>query len=121
MEHELSAYYDIIHGVGLSILTPRWMRFILKKDPSVTGRFVKFARNVMSLEDENEAALALARIDALEAYFKSTGIPMTLTELNIGTEHFEAMAAHANEGNYLKDAYVALTTEDIVEIYKACL
>ena len=68
MEHELSAYYDITHGVGLAILTPRWMRFILKKDPSVTGRFVKFARNVMGLEDENEAALALAGIDALEAY-----------------------------------------------------
>lgn len=26
MEHELSAYYDITHGVGLAILTPRWMR-----------------------------------------------------------------------------------------------
>lgn len=35
MEHELSAYYDITHGVGLAILTPRWMRLILKKDPSL--------------------------------------------------------------------------------------
>lgn len=26
MEHELSAYYDLTHGVGLAILTPRWMR-----------------------------------------------------------------------------------------------
>jgi len=30
IEHELSAFYDITHGVGLAILTPRWMRFILK-------------------------------------------------------------------------------------------
>ena len=29
LEHELSAYYDITHGVGLGILTPRWMSFIL--------------------------------------------------------------------------------------------
>ena len=41
--------------------------------------------------------------------------------MNIGTEHFEEMAAHANAGGYLKDAFVALTNEDIVEIYKACL
>lgn len=34
MEHELSAYYDITHGVGLAILTPRWMRHILAKDPT---------------------------------------------------------------------------------------
>ena len=31
------------------------------------------------------------------------------------------MADHANEEGYLKDAYVALTNEDIVQIYKACL
>ena len=121
LEHELSAYYDITHGVGLAILTPRWMRRILAKDPSCTGRFVRFARNVWGLDGTDDAALAQAGIDALENFLRQTGIPMTLTELNIGPEHFEAMAAHANAGNYLKDAFVALTNEDIVEIYKACL
>ncbi|MBO4211448.1 MAG: iron-containing alcohol dehydrogenase [Oscillospiraceae bacterium] len=121
MEHELSAYYDITHGVGLAILTPRWMRYILQKDPSATERFVRFARNVMGLEGTDEAALAQAGIDALEAYFKSTGIPMTLSELKIGTEHFEEMAAHANRGGRLDHAYVPLTAEDLVKIYQACL
>ena len=46
---------------------------------------------------------------------------MTLGELGIDDKHFEAMAAHANVDGYLKDAFVALTNEDIVEIYKACL
>ncbi|MBQ8136475.1 MAG: iron-containing alcohol dehydrogenase [Clostridia bacterium] len=121
LEHELSAYYDITHGVGLAILTPRWMRHILKKDPSCAWRFVRFARNVMGLSGDDETALAFAGIDALEAYFKSTGIPMTLGELNIGTEHFEAMAAHANPGGYLENAFVPLTNEDIVQIYRDCL
>ena len=121
MEHELSAYYDITHGVGLAILTPRWMRHILKKDPTCTWRFVRFAKNVMDLSGDDETALALAGIDALEAYFKSTGIPMTLSELKIGTEHFQEMAAHANPGGYLKDAFVSLTDEDIVQIYQDCL
>ena len=121
MEHELSAYYDITHGVGLAILTPRWMRLILKKDPSCTWRFVRFAKNVWGLDGDDDNALALAGIDALEKFFKESGIPMTLTELKINDEHFEEMAAHANAGGYLKDSFVAMTNEDIVEILKACL
>jgi len=121
IEHELSAYYDITHGVGLAILTPRLMRFILKKDPSCTWRFVRFAKNVWGLDGDDDNALALAGIEALEKFFKESGIPMTLSELNIDDKHFEEMAAHANVGGYLKDSFVALTNEDIVEILKACL
>lgn len=121
MEHELSAYYDITHGVGLAILTPRWMRYILKKDATALPRFVRFAKNVFGLEGEDECALAAAGIDALESFFKENGIPMTLTELGIGTEHFEAMAAHANQGGRLDNAFVKLTSEDIVKIYTDCL
>lgn len=121
MEHELSAFYDITHGIGLAILTPRWMRFILEKDPSCTWRFVRFAKNVWGLDGDDEKALAIAGIEKLEEFFAQSGIPKNLTELKITDEHFEEMAAHANDGNYLKDAFVALTNEDIVEIYKACL
>ena len=121
MEHELSAFYDITHGIGLAILTPRWMRFILEKDPSCTWRFVRFAKNVWGLDGDDEKALAIAGIEKLEEFFAQSGIPQNLTELKITDEHFEEMAAHANYGNYLKDAFVALTNEDIVEIYKACL
>ena len=121
MEHELSAFYDITHGVGLAILTPRWMRFILKKDPTALPRFVRFAKNVFGLEGEDDQALAREAIDRLEAYFRSTGIPMTLRELNIDGEHFEVMADHANRNDRLAHAFVPLTRDDIVEIYLACL
>ena len=121
MEHELSAYYDVTHGVGLAILTPRWMRFILKKDPSVTPRFVRFAKNVFGLSGSDDTELALAGIDALEAFFKENGLPMTLTELGIGTENFEKMAAHAGKGGRLESGYVPLTTEDVIQIFTDCL
>ena len=120
MEHELSAYYDITHGVGLAILTPRWMRHIVKKDPSCKWRFVKFARNVWGLEGDDEY-LVKAGIDALEAFFRRSGIPMSLSELNIDEKNFKAMAAHANRNNKLGRGFVPLTDEDIVEIYQACL
>ena len=121
MEHELSAFYDITHGVGLAILTPRWMRFILKKDPTSLPRFVRFARNVFGLTGEDDLALAQEAVDRLEAYFRSTGIPMTLRELNIGEEHFGAMASHANRNDRLAHAFVPLTNDDVEAIYRACL
>lgn len=84
-------------------------------------RFVRFARNVFGLEGEDELALDQEAIDRLEAYFQSTGIPMTLGELNIGEEHFEAMADHANRNDRLAHAFVPLTRDDVVAIYRACL
>ena len=44
MEHELSAFYDITHGIGLAILTPRWMNYVLSEQ--TVGKFAQFARNV---------------------------------------------------------------------------
>lgn len=120
MEHELSAYYDITHGVGLAILTPRWMRYILEKDPSVTDRFVKFAKNIWGLQGEGKD-LALKGIDALEDFFKANGIPMTLSELNIDDTHFKEMAEHVSRNDRMLNSYVSLGVDDIVEIYKNCL
>ncbi|MEE3487477.1 MAG: iron-containing alcohol dehydrogenase [Bulleidia sp.] len=121
LEHELSAYYDITHGAGLAILTPRWMTFILKKDPSVTPRFAKFARNVWGLEEEDEAELAQKGIQALYDFFVSVKLPMTLSELNITDEYFPEMAESANRNNRLANSYVPLTKEDAIEIYRMCL
>ena len=38
MEHELSAFYDITHGLGLAILTPRWMEYCL--DETTVSKYV---------------------------------------------------------------------------------
>ena len=121
MEHELSAYYDITHGVGLAILTPRWLEYILAKDPTITPRLAKFARNVWGLEGDDETLLAKQGIQALHDFFKSNGIPMTLTEVNINEEHFQAMAESACSHDRLKHAYVPLSVEDVKKIYQMCL
>ena len=121
LEHELSAYYDITHGVGLAILTPRWMKYILDKDKTMLPRFVKFAKNVFNLEDEDKLKLAYKGIDALDSFFRSTGIPMSLSELNIDDKYFKEMAAHANRNDRLVKSVVSLTQEDAVNIYRMCL
>ena len=121
LEHELSGFYDITHGTGLAILTPRWMRYVLAKDPTVTARFAKFARNVWGLQGEDDAALALQGIEALEAFIATLDLPSTLTEVGIDETHFEEMAVHADLGGRLSKSYSPLMKEDAVAILKNCL
>lgn len=122
MEHPLSAWYDITHGVGLAILTPRWMRHILKKDPAVQSDFAAYACHVWHLQkDLPEEQLAWSAIECTERFFYHTlGLPSRLSALGIDETYFEEMAATAvREG--LANAYVSLDQEDVMAIYRACL
>lgn len=57
----MSARYDITHGIGLAILTPRLLRYFLEKDPEFLDRFAGFAERVMGLRaDEFDSCEALA-------------------------------------------------------------
>jgi len=120
IEHEISAYYDITHGVGLAILTPRWMRYALNE--KTADLFATYAVNVWGFApSEDRFRLANAGIDATEAFFKSIGIPMTLGEMRINSEHFQAMAEHAVSVGSLQYAFVPLVPQDVVKILTACL
>lgn len=120
MEHELSAFYDITYGVGLAILTPRWMCHVLSD--ATVERFAHFAQAVWGVESsEDKYAMAHQGIIATENFFQSIGIPMTLSKLGIGSEHFEEMVRYAVETEGVLYAYVPLAENDIVTIYKNCL
>lgn len=118
MEHELSAFYDITHGEGLAILTPVWMRFVLKKDPSKTAQLAAYGRNVWNLTGE-DFDVANAAIDKTAAFFFDTmKIPANLRAVGITKKtHFEEMAAKAAEG--CEESFVPLTKEDIISIFEA--
>lgn len=117
IEHELSAYYDIAHGAGLAILTPRWMRYVLEKHPeTVAPRFAHYARSVWGMNDGDDLALAAKAIEATEKFLHSLPIPRSLEETGIGTEHFEDMAEHCAATEGVEYAWVSLAKKDIIEI-----
>lgn len=120
MEHELSAYYDITHGIGLAILTPRWMKHVL--DENSLDKFVDFGVNVWGIDknlDKNE--IAEQAIQKTYDFFKNElNIPMTLKEVGIGEEKLEVMAEMAVKGKSI-DGYRELKKEDVYSIYKASL
>ncbi len=120
MEHELSAYYDITHGLGLAILTPRWMKYIL--DTSNAVHFKKFGIRVFgidaSLSDMEGAQKAIDRLS--EFLFETLGLQRTLTEIGIDETHFKAMAKSACGGDVMY-GFKALTPEDVENIFRMCL
>ncbi|MBQ8316777.1 MAG: iron-containing alcohol dehydrogenase [Lachnospiraceae bacterium] len=119
IEHELSAYYDITHGEGLAIITPRWMRYIL--NDQTVDKFCEYGRNVWDITEEDKFKCANMAIDATEQFFKDCGIPMTLKEVGIDSSKLELMAEDTIKYNNMDGAYVALNKEDILAILKACL
>jgi alcohol dehydrogenase YqhD (iron-dependent ADH family) len=120
MEHELSAFYDITHGHGLAILTPRWLTYIL--DEETAPRIKRFGVNVMGV-DETLSLMDGAKesIRALEEFFFNTlGLKSTLTDLGIDDRNFAAMAKKACRNDVLH-GFTDLTPEDVEKIFRMCL
>lgn len=120
MEHELSAFYDIAHGLGIAILTPRWMQYVL--DESTAPKFYEFGVNVFGIDPKltpmDAALLSIEKVK--EFLFKTIGLPATLSEIGIGDTDFETMAQRAC-GDGILPSFKPLCKEDILAIYKMCL
>lgn len=120
MEHALSAYYDITHGEGLAIITPRWMKHILS-DKTVS-RFVKYGVNVFGIDsDLGDYEIAEKAIQATYDFFESIGIPMHLRDVGIDESRIGEMARHVAENEGLENAWVPLSEKDIADIFTASL
>lgn len=119
MEHELSAFYDITHGVGLAILTPAWMRYVLSDE--TVARFAMYARNVWDIEETDPYRAAQLAVDKTEEFFISLGMPSTLREVGIDHSRFAEMAEEAvRTSGIASRSYVHLAKEDIVKIFEMC-
>lgn len=115
IEHALSAYYDITHGEGLAIITPRWMRHILSE--RTMDRFVKYGINVFGIDPTlPKQEIAGKAIDATYEFFESINIPMHLHEVGIDDSRIDEMAHHIAVNEGLDKAYAPLTEQDIKEI-----
>lgn len=120
MEHELSALYDITHGLGLAILTPRWMKYCL--DETTVAKYVQFGVNVFGIDPKLEPmAIARQSIERLSAFlFDTLGLKRTFTEVGIREEDFPVMARKACADGVLP-GFKPLTQQDIETIFEMCL
>jgi alcohol dehydrogenase YqhD (iron-dependent ADH family) len=126
IEHELSAYYDIVHGEGLAVLTPVWMRFAIEEDPSTIEKFAEYGVNVWGIPDgDDKLAIAKEAIERTDAFFRNDlKIPMSLKEIGVPSdEFFKPMSERAAESCKADStspdgSYVKMSPEAIEKILR---
>ncbi len=92
IEHSLSAFYDVAHGAGLSVVIPAWLRSQSTLQPD---RLAQFARRVFDCRGEDTTLLATEGIARLEQWFTAVNSPTRLQQLNIPIRDIPEIAANA--------------------------
>lgn len=81
LEHELGRLYDVTHGAGLAAIWGSWARYVYDVNPE---RFAQFATNVFDIPCGLDfEKTALAGIEAMEDFFRSIKMPVSLHELGL--------------------------------------
>ena len=129
LEHELGGMFDVAHGAGLAAVWGSWARYVYKENPL---RFARFAVNVHQIEASRQDlstlpaeeldALALAGIKAMEQFYRSIDMPVSIRELGVELtdEQIEELADKCSFGQTRTVGIIKkLNKADMIEIYKA--
>jgi alcohol dehydrogenase YqhD (iron-dependent ADH family) len=117
-------FYDTHHGATLGVITPRWMRFAVNKNPKSTEIFSRFARNVLAVQASSGEEAARQGIEKYIQWLQKIGAPKTLPELTgeqISDQKLKEIVDKTFDdldrpvGNL-----VGLSREDAVTILKSC-
>lgn len=115
IEHQLGAYYDCAHGMGLAAVSPAYYRLIC---PYGLPKFKRFAVNVWGVDPtgKSDQAVALEGIDALAAFIRDSRMTPTLRALGITDDSkFQEIAESCN---LRKGGYHTLTRQEIMQILR---
>lgn len=116
IEHQIGAYYDCAHGMGLAAVSASYYRLVYKDG---LKKFRQYAVNVWGVNPKGKTAdeVALEGIARLEAFFKEIGAPTSLRELGIPDK--SKLGEIAESTNLLKAGFKTLTHEDVKNILEA--
>lgn len=120
LEHVLSAVYDVAHGAGLTALWASWARYVYKEN---VPRFAQFAVNVMGVHNDFQSPeeTALRGIEAMESFYKSIGMPISIKELlgrEVSDEEITTMADRCSwNGTVSVGNFKKLDRKDMMNIY----
>lgn len=114
IEHQLGAYSDCAHGMGLAAISLPYYRYMCSHAPA---KFARFAKEVwgVSQEGASEMELGLAGIDAMERFMAECGMETKLRNLN-ATEEMLPLIANST---VLGGGYKKLTADEVLDILKA--
>lgn len=120
MAHEISGIYDTIHAFAVAIMLCAWMKYVYRHDLDRFVRYAKYACEI-NTEGRDKEEVALEAIKSTEQFFKSIGVPVRLSEINIDSSRIEEMADKALMNKGYIGNFMKLKKDDIVKIYKSAL
>ena len=121
LEHELSALFGVTHGAGLAAIWPSWARYVKARH---LNRFVRFAVNVMGIENDfsNPDETAEKGICAMEDFYRKIGMPTNIHELlgrEITNDEINIMVDKCSRGGTISvGAMEVLGQKEMREIYE---
>lgn len=115
IEHQVGAYTDCVHGFGLAAVACAYYRHVFDASEEALFQFVRFAANVWGIDPEgrDDRELALAGIDALDAWTREVGAYRSLSDLGV-TE--EMLPAIADSIVCLPSSFKQLTRDEVLQI-----
>ena len=115
IQHQLAAYYNVTHGMGLAAISPAYYRTVYLY---AIPRFKRFALNVWGIDPagKTDEEIALAGIDALADYIKASGMCSSLRELGISDDSL--LPEIASSCVRKQGGYHTLTRNEILQILK---
>ncbi len=118
IEHELSAYYDINHGLGMAVILPKWMRYVL--DVENAAVFARYGREVFGIAEADDLKCAEKTADALEDFMcNKLALPSRFGDIINADKDLEELAHNVCWGGSV-GGIKELKPADIVNILKMC-
>ncbi len=116
IEHQLGAYTDCAHGMGLAAISLPYYRHIY---PSGLDKFVRFATEIWGVSAEGKTKDEIARkgLDALEMFLKECRIVTSIKELGATREMLPKIAESTI---LLPNGYKQLTADEVLKILEEC-
>ena len=114
IEHQIGAYTDCAHGVGLGVISVPYYKYVYKYG---IKKFVRFAHNVFDIEIStvSDDETALKGITALGDFIKKLGIPDNLRAIGVTEEMLKPIADSCVTGG----GYYEMQAEDILKVLEA--
>ena len=115
--HAVSAHTDATHGMTLAAVSPAYYRLIL---PYGLAKFRRYAVNVWGVDPagKTDEQVALEGLAAMEAWMRSLGLVMRLSELGVTRDMLEGIA----DSTLINETgYKVLTRVDVLAILERSL
>lgn len=116
IEHQLGAYTDCAHGMGLAAISIPYYHHIYKYG---LAKFVRFAKEVFKVDTKSlsDDEVALKGLDCLKQFIIDSHMVTSLKELGATQEMLHDIAYSVNNAGY---GFKKLSHEEIYDILKQC-